>query len=73
MAPRSSTLAWKSPWTEEAGRLESMGSQTVGHDRTPNILIQFTFTLKKMNHLVNREGKNGTLLQDSSSVFPISI
>ena len=32
MAPHSSTLAWKIPWTEEPGRLWSMGSQTVGHD-----------------------------------------
>ena len=28
----SSTLAWKTPWTEERGRLQSMGSQRVGHD-----------------------------------------
>ena len=32
MAPHSSTLAWKIPWTGEPGRLQSMGSQTVGHD-----------------------------------------
>ena len=32
MAPHSSTLAWKIPWTEEPGRLRSMGSQRVGHD-----------------------------------------
>ena len=32
MAPRSSTLAWKIPWTEEPGRLQSMGSWRVGHD-----------------------------------------
>ena len=32
MAPHSSTLAWKIPWTEEPGRLQSMGSQIVGHD-----------------------------------------
>ena len=31
MAPHSSTLAWKIPWTEEPGRLQSMGSQRVGH------------------------------------------
>jgi len=31
MAPHSSTLAWKIPWTEKAGRLQSMGSQRVGH------------------------------------------
>ena len=32
MAPRSSILAWKIPWTEEPGRLQSMGSQRVRHD-----------------------------------------
>ena len=32
MAPHSSTPAWKIPWTEEPGRLQSMGSLRVGHD-----------------------------------------
>ena len=32
MAIHSSTLIWKIPWTEEHGRLQSMGSQRVGHD-----------------------------------------
>ena len=32
MAPHSSTLAWKIPWMEEPGRLQSMGSLTVRHD-----------------------------------------
>ena len=32
MAIHSSTLAWKIPWMEEPGRLQSMGSQRVGHD-----------------------------------------
>ena len=32
MATHYSTLAWKIPWTEEPGRLQSMGSQRVGHD-----------------------------------------
>ena len=31
MAPHSSTLAWKIPWTEEPGRLQSRGSLRVGH------------------------------------------
>ena len=39
MATHSSILAWKIPWMEEAGRLQSMGSQRVGHD--------FTFTFMK--------------------------
>ena len=32
MAPHSSTLAWKIPWIEEPGRLQSMGSLRVRHD-----------------------------------------
>ena len=32
MATHSSTLAWKIPWREEPGRLQSMESQRVGHD-----------------------------------------
>ena len=38
MAPHSSILAWKIPWTEEPGRLQSMRSLRVGH------LSTFTFT-----------------------------
>ena len=32
MATHSSTLAWKIPWTEDRGSLQSVGSQRVGHD-----------------------------------------
>ena len=32
MATHSRILAWETPWTEEPGGLQSMGSQTVGHD-----------------------------------------
>ena len=32
MAVHSATIAWKIPWTEEPGRLQSMGLQRVGHD-----------------------------------------
>ena len=32
MAIHSSTIAWKIPWTEKPGRLQSMGLQRVGHD-----------------------------------------
>ena len=41
MAPHSSTLAWKIPWMEEPGRLQSMGSLRVGHDLT-TLLSLFT-------------------------------
>ena len=39
LAPHSSTLAWKIPWTEEPGRVQSMGSLRVGRDWS-----DFTFT-----------------------------
>ena len=42
MAPHSSTVAWKIPWTEEPGRLQSMGSLRVGHDWVTSLSI-FTF------------------------------
>ena len=32
MATHSSILAWRTPWTEEPGRLQPIGSQKVGHD-----------------------------------------
>ena len=32
IATHSSTLAWKIPWTEDPGRLQSMGSRRVGHE-----------------------------------------
>ena len=42
MAPHSSTLAWKIPWTEEPGRLQSVGSRRVRHDWATSLSL-FTF------------------------------
>ena len=42
MAPHSSTLAWRIAWTEEPGRLQSMGSLRVGHDWATSLSL-FTF------------------------------
>ena len=42
MAPHSSALAWKIPWMEEPGRLQTMRSQRVGHDRATSLSL-FTF------------------------------
>ena len=47
MATHSSTLAWKIPWVEEPGRLQSMGSLRVGHD--------FTFTFSFHFHALEKE------------------
>ena len=43
MATLSSILAWRIPWTEEAGGLQFIGSQKVGH----NLAIKHTHTLRK--------------------------
>ena len=42
MAPHSSTLAWKTPWMEEPGRLQFMGSRRVGHNCATSLPL-FTF------------------------------
>ena len=42
LAPHSSTLAWKIPWMEESGRLQSMGSRGVRHDWATSLSL-FTF------------------------------
>ena len=42
MAPHSSTLAWKTPWMEGPGRLQSMGSLRVGHNWASSLSL-FTF------------------------------
>ena len=48
MAPHSSTLARKIPWTEEPGRLQSMGSQRVGHEFTFTFTFHFPALEKEM-------------------------
>ena len=42
MATHSSTLAWEIPWTEEPGRLQSMGSRRVGHDWATSLSLSCT-------------------------------
>ena len=43
MATHSSILAWRIPWTEEPGRLQSMGLQRVGYDWATNTLVSCTW------------------------------
>ena len=57
MAPPSSTLAWKIPWTEEPGKLQSMGSLRVGHDCATSLSL-FTF--------MHGEGNGNPLLPGES-------
>ena len=49
MSILSSILAWEIPWTEEPGRLQSMGSQRVRHDSATN-----TFTFFLGNNVANQ-------------------
>ena len=44
MATHSSTLAWKIPWMEEPGRLQSMGSLRVGHDWAASLYFHFSLS-----------------------------
>ena len=55
MATHSSILAWDIPWTEEPGRLQSMGSQRIGHDRVTNT---FMYLLSGMDERMDGR-KNG--------------
>ena len=48
MAPHSSTLAWKIPWTEEPGGLPSVGSHRVGHDSDFTLTFHFHALEKEM-------------------------
>ena len=43
MATYSRTLAWKIPWTEEPGRVQSMGSQRVRHDRATKLSLSLSY------------------------------
>ena len=47
MTPHSSTLAWKIPWMEETGRLQSMGSLRVRHDLTTSLSLFHFHALEK--------------------------
>ena len=53
MATHSSTLAWKIPWMEEPGRLQSMGLQRVRHDRaTSRSLFKLHLCCSMDQHLI---------------------
>ena len=58
MATHSSILVWRIPWTEEPGRLQSIGLQRVGHDCVTNT---FTFMLDRVPnralHIATKESK----------------
>ena len=52
MATHSSILTWKIPWREEPARLQSMGSQRVGHDWVTSVSSFLRYKLAKTVHIV---------------------
>ena len=52
-ATHSSTRAWRIPWTEEPGRLQSVGSQRVGHNRATSLSLCFFQTAARQASLSN--------------------
>ena len=77
MATHSSTLAWKIPWTEEPCRLQSMGSQRIGHDWTTSLTLSILWhclslglewKLNFLHHMATAEfSKNAGLLSAALS------
>ena len=58
MAAHSSILAWKNPWTEERGRLQSMGSQRVGHHWATSLsctYIYISWVARRLNQSILKE------------------
>ena len=73
MAPHSSTLAWKIPWMEEPGSLQSMGSQKAGHDGATSLFFSFMILICKKSkvmadiNLTNIDAENE--LQNTTKQF----
>ena len=57
MAIHSSTIAWKIPWTEELGRLQSMGSQRVGHDWATSLSLHRWWECKVVHVVQSHYGE----------------
>ena len=56
MATHSSILAWRIPWTEELGWLQSMGSQRVGHVWATSLSLALFWLKKKQTNTLNIDG-----------------
>ena len=78
VSAHSSTLAWRIPWTEEPGRLQSMGSQKVGQDwatftstvlRVTYIMLLCSVSLMQLKLELNSRICQGTLQRRQLSCF----
>ena len=63
MATHSCILAWRIPWTEEPGRLQSMGLQRVGHDSATNTFSHRLYWAGQVKILTKQEPCPGDLNQ----------
>ena len=72
MATQSSTLAWKIPWMEEPGGLQSMGSQRVGHDLATE-QEQTDLSSKRIKRKVGFSGGSESKAAASNEGDPVSI
>ena len=61
MAIHSSTIAWKIPWTQEPGRLQSMGSQRVRHDWATSLTYE-----RQLEHEGHMSGLQGVCLKSKA-------
>ena len=67
MTTHSSNFAWRIPWTEELGGLQSMGLQRVGHNLVTNT---FTFTTKpRLGKKLRPMAKGGSDCDSATSIF----
>ena len=65
IATYSSTLAWKIPWTKEPGRLQSMGSQRVGHDWATLLSLFFDWWWLQATFWRNQREEKGNIKRGS--------
>ena len=66
MATHYSTLAWKIPWIEKPGRLQSMGSQRVGHDWATSLSLSLTIIVTKHEYMFPAQQKVQSLVTKST-------
>ena len=71
MAPHSSILAWKTPWTEKSGGLQSMGSERVRHHWATSLSFTFYFKIfpKMAVKIVSRNDVSSERLNEGMSTF----
>ena len=70
MAPHSSTLAWKIPWMEEPGGLQSMGSPRVGHDWSDLAAAVAVIDIHTHTHTHTHTEEYHATIENASSITP---